>query len=75
MIALTVLENGVEIAGSLSTDGAVISEFSHVDEGSDVSTIGMLAFHVNSKTFGSSKDRDTPDNGIDFSNVRLEIIE
>jgi hypothetical protein len=72
-IALTVLENGVEIAGTLSQDGTTLSAFSHIDEGSDVNTIGMLAFHVNSKTFGSSKDSGTPDNGIDFSNVRLDI--
>ena len=32
---------------------------------------GMLAFHVNSKNFGSSKAADSPDNGIEFSNVTL----
>jgi len=74
-IAITVLENGVEIEGSLSQDGALLTEFSHIDEGSDVNTIGMLAFHVNSNTFGSSKEPDTPDNGIDFSNVRLDVLE
>ncbi len=74
-IALTVLENGVEVVGSLSQDGTVLTEFAHLDEGSDVNTIGMLAFHVNSKTFGSSKDRETPDNGIDFSNVTVEVLE
>jgi len=34
----------------------------------------MLAFHVNSKTFGSSKKANTPDNGIDFHNVKVEVL-
>jgi hypothetical protein len=74
MMAVTKLENGVEIAGSLSQDGIVLSEFSFVDEGSDVNDLGMLAFHVNSKTFGSSKETNTPDNGLDFSNVSVSIL-
>lgn len=68
------VDNGVEISGSLSQDGAVLTTFSTVDEGSDTNQFGMLAFHVNSKTFGSSKDKDTPDNGLDFSNVKLEVL-
>jgi hypothetical protein len=74
VISLAVLENGVEISGALSQDGTELSSFSQIDEGSDVNKVGMLAFHVNSKTFGSSKEAGTPDNGIDFSNVRLEIL-
>ncbi len=68
------LANGIEISGSLSTGGEVLTEFSQFDEGSDVNNFGMLAFHVNSKTFGTSKKADTPDNGLDFSNVRLEVL-
>ena len=73
-IALSVLENGVEITGSLSEGNTVLSTFTHFDEGSDVNTVGMLGFHVNSDTFGSSGEPNMPDNGIDFSNVRLEIL-
>ena len=74
-MAITRQADGVEIVGSLSHEGAVISTFSISDKGSDLSTLGMLAFHVNSKTFGASKERDTPDNGLDFTNVRIEVIE
>ena len=74
VMALQKLSGGVQISGSLSQDGAVISEFSLLDAGSEVNNIGMLAFHVNSKTFGSSKKKDTPDNGIDFSKVKVEVV-
>ena len=66
--------NGVEISGSLSHDGSMLSSFSVVDEGSNTNNIGMLAFHVNSKTFGSSKKKDEPDNGLDFTNVTVEVL-
>jgi len=68
------IAGGIEISGSLSQDGAVLSEFSIIDEGSETNNFGMLAFHVNSKTFGSSKKIETPDNGLDFSNVKVEVL-
>ena len=73
-MAIKKISDGVEISGSLSQDGSVLSNFSIVDEGSDTNNIGMLAFHVNSKTFGSSKKKEEPDNGLDFSNVRVEVL-
>ena len=74
VMAIKKISDGVEISGSLSQDGSVLSNFSIVDEGSDTNNIGMLAFHVNSKTFGSSKKKEEPDNGLDFSNVRVEVL-
>ena len=74
VFAIKKLLMGIEITGSLSKDGKVLTEFSVMDEGSDVNNFGMLAFHVNSKTFGSSKKKNTPDNGIDFKNVKIEVI-
>lgn len=73
-IALKKVGAGVEVTGSLSQDGKLLSEFTASDEESRVTSLGMLAFHVNSKTFGSSKKKDTPDNGIDFSNVKIEVL-
>lgn len=72
---LTRGSDGIEISGSLSRDGATLSTFSQVDAGSDVNDFGMLAFHVNSKTFGASKEPGTPDNGLTFSEVRVEVLE
>jgi hypothetical protein len=40
----------------------------------DSASYGMLAFWANSNIFGSSNAPNTPDNGIDFSNVRIEFI-
>ena len=40
----------------------------------DSTDIGMLAFWANSNLFGSSGAPNTPDNGIDFTNVTIEYI-
>ena len=69
------LADGIMISGALTHEGNTLSEFSYKDEGSSINNFGMLAFHVNSKTFGSSKQPNSPDNGIDFKNVKLEVLE
>lgn len=66
---------GLEISGTLSSEQGEMTSFSYFDEGSMVNNFGMLAFHVNSKTFGSSGSPGKADNGIDFSRVTLEIVE
>ncbi len=40
----------------------------------DSASFGMLAFWANSNIFGSSNTPNVADNGIDFSNVRIEFI-
>ncbi len=72
-IAIKKLGEGLEISGSLVKDGETLSTYHHLDEGADANGFGMLAFHVNSKTFGSSKKKDTPDNGLDFTRVEVEV--
>ncbi|MDB2407028.1 polysaccharide lyase family 7 protein [Jannaschia sp.] len=74
-IAITVLSEGIEIAGSLSQDGTELSRFAVTDPEADLDALGMLAFHVNSKTFGTSKTPGEADNGLDFTNVTLEVLE
>ena len=69
------LRSGLESSGTLSHDGALLTEFSHIDEGSDINNFGMLAFHINSVTFGTSNEVNSPGNGLDFANVRVEILE
>ena len=73
-ISVQKLAHGVKVTGTLSQGGAVLSEFSTVDEGSTTNNFGMLAFHMNSNAFGSSNAPDQPDNGIDFSSVKLEVL-
>jgi hypothetical protein len=67
--------NGIEIGGSLSQDGKVLTQFSHVDAESEVNHFGQLAFHVNSVTFGKSNEKGVADNGLDFTNVKIEVLE
>ena len=45
-----------------------------VTDAFDSVSIGMLAFWANSNVFGSSGAANTPDNGIDFTNVRIEFV-
>ena len=40
----------------------------------DSDSFDMLGFHVNSNTFGSTSSKDVPDNGIDFSNIKIEFL-
>lgn len=40
---------------------------------SNVNNFGVLAFHVNSKSFGSSTEPGTPDNALDFKNINLQV--
>lgn len=39
----------------------------------DSASIGMLAFWANSNLFGSSATAGAADNGIDFSNIKIEF--
>ncbi len=57
----------MELAGALdSATHSVTSTF-------DSASFGMLAFWANSNNFGSSNTPDTADNGIDFSNIKVEF--
>lgn len=40
----------------------------------DSASFGMLAFWANSNLFGSSSTPNTPNNGIDFSSVKIEYV-
>lgn len=73
-MAVQKVGNGITISGSLAQNGKVLSQFSHNDPASNVNGFGMLAFHVNSKTFGKSKRKNSSDNGIDFKKVTLQLL-
>jgi len=51
-----------------------MTRFSYEDVESKVNNFGMLAFHVNSNTFGSSSTPGKADNGLKFRHVKLEIL-
>jgi hypothetical protein len=54
---------------------ATLGAASHtITDAFDSDEYGMLAFWANSNIFGSSGTPNTPDNGIDFSNVTIVFI-
>jgi hypothetical protein len=54
---------------------ATLGSASHtVTDAFDSDRVGMLAFWANSNIFGSSGTPNTPDNGIDFSNINVVFI-
>jgi hypothetical protein len=54
---------------------ATLGSASHtITDAFDSASYGMLAFWANSNIFGSSSTPNTADNGIDFSNIRIEFI-
>lgn len=75
VMSITRTDDGITLSGELHSGGALLSTFSIADADVAMETIGMLAFHTNSKTFGTSKDPNTADNGVDFTNVTVEVID
>jgi hypothetical protein len=70
--SLTLTRTGateMTVTGTLGT-----ATFSVVDPTYDSADVGMLAFWANSNVFGSSATAGSADNGIDFSNVKVEFI-
>lgn len=62
----------VTLTGMLTTPTGTIS-YSNTDAFDSVE-FDFLGFHVNSSTFGSSNSAGEPDNGIDFSNIKIEFL-
>lgn len=60
---------------TLTSGIAGLTSHSNTDASAPVITsFDTVAFHVNSSVFGSSSNPGDPDNGIVFSNVRVEVI-
>jgi hypothetical protein len=61
-------------ATEMQLTGTLGSASHSVTDAFDSADVGMLAFWANSNMFGSSSTPGTADNGIDFSNVKIEYI-
>ena len=66
--------DGLVLSAELRDQKGEMTYFEYEDKGSKVNNFGMLAFHVNSKTFGSSSAPGKPDNGLKFTKVKLQIL-
>jgi hypothetical protein len=52
-----------------------LGSYSHTNTDTfDSADIGMLAFWANSNVFGSASTSGTANNGIDFSNIKIEFL-
>lgn len=70
--------DGVTLAGSISlgsSSASPVSTFTTTDDNGTTSTttFDMVAFHVNSNTFGSTTTAGHADNGINFSNITIDV--
>jgi hypothetical protein len=66
--------NSLDLSASLFQGATQLSTFTTSDATASTTTFGLLGFHVNSATFGSVNTVNTPDNGIDFSNITIELL-
>jgi hypothetical protein len=66
--------DSMSIFSSLSQGGLLLASDTEADASGIANHFGMLAFWANSNTFGSSATPNTADNGIDFSNIKIEYI-
>ena len=73
--SITRTASGLELTGSLSNGSEVLSTFTTSDDSPTATTFDMLAFHANSNVFGQSSTPDTLNNGIDFSNITIEVTQ
>jgi len=64
--------DSMDIFGSLSDNNGLLASHTRSDTSGIANHFGLLAFWANSGNFGSSGTIGQPDNGIDFSNIKIE---
>ena len=74
VFSITRTAAGLDLTGSISQGASLLSTFTASDATASTTSFGMLGFHANSNTFGSSNTVNAADNGIDFSNIRIDFI-
>jgi hypothetical protein len=73
VISATKTATGLDLTGSLSQGATLLSTFTTSDSTPSTSTFDLLAFHANASVFGSSNVVGAANNGIDFSNIKIEL--
>jgi hypothetical protein len=71
--SITKTASGIDLTGSLRDSSGVLSIFTSSDSSPSTSTFDMLGFHVNANIFGTANTVNTANNGIDFSNITIEV--
>jgi hypothetical protein len=67
--------DSAQLFSSMSQGGSLMASYTFSDLSGIANHFGMVAFWANSSTFGSSPDPNTANNGIDFTNIKIEIPE
>jgi hypothetical protein len=66
--------DSMDIFGSLLLGATLLTSHTETDTSNIANHFGMLGFWANSNTFGSSNTVGNPDNGITFSNIKVEVV-
>lgn len=66
--------DSMDIFGSLSQNNVLLASHTATDASGIANHFGLAGVWVNSNVFGSSSALDTADNGIDFSNIKIEYF-
>ncbi len=77
VVVLSLTRTGLtsmDIFGSLTRSNVLLTSHTLSDASATVNNIGLLGVHANSSAFGSSPTIGAADNGIDFSNIKVEYI-
>ena len=67
--------DSVEVFSSMSQGGGLMDSHTRSYGSGIANHFGMLGFWANSDTFGSSNTAGNPDNGITFSNIKVEVVK
>jgi hypothetical protein len=67
-------ESSLDLTATLFQGATQLSTYTASDASASTTSFGMLGLHANSLTFGSVNTVNTPDNGIDFSNIQIEVL-
>jgi hypothetical protein len=64
---------GIDLVGSLSQGSTLLSTFSTSDSSPTATSFSALGFHANANAFGNTSTVGAANNGIDFTNIRIEF--
>ena len=66
--------DSVDIFSSISQGATLMDSHTKSDSSAIANNFGMFGIWVNSNTFGSNTTAGDPDNGITFSNIKIELF-
>ena len=66
--------SSMDIFGSLSSSNVLLTSHTQSDASATVNSIGVIGAFANSGAFGSTNAFGVADNGIDFTNIKIEVV-